>query len=177
MNDKSKLLSDLQRSVPDCSYHVNVGLGFMLESLKQYDVDLNPEYQRDYVWNEEQQTIFMGSLLRAPRLIPPLWFRWTDKKFRHSDSEVLDGKQRIKAATRWLNNEIPAVFTTGDIIWYSDLGDIGRRNVYNNVMFSWNFVDLSIKDTYKFYLLLNSGGTKHTPEELAKVRKLLEKCD
>ena len=59
-----------------------------------------PEIQREYVWDNGRASRLIESLLlNIP--IPPLYFAEThDARF-----EVIDGHQRVKSVTRYLNNE------------------------------------------------------------------------
>lgn len=170
----NSILRQIQSKIPDCTYHVDTGLGRLKQSLEQYDVNLNPDYQRDHVWTEGQAMTFMGSLLENSNAIPPFWFNWVNDPFKQAKSELLDGKQRINACLKWLDNDIPAKFITGETIWYKDLNEIDLRNVNLSVTLSWNFVDLDRKGVLEFYLRLNSGGTIHTQEELDKVKQLIK---
>lgn len=36
----SGILYEIQKHVPDCTYHVNVGLNYLIDSIKQYKIDL-----------------------------------------------------------------------------------------------------------------------------------------
>ena len=168
------ILQEIQSSVPLCNYHVNVSIGDLIHSIEQFEIDLNPEYQRGHVWSAEQERKFVGAMLENHKAIPPFWFNWTNKKFNRSDSEIVDGKQRITALLHWLAGDIIAECPCGISIHYSDLSEIDNRNVENYILMDWNFVQLSRKDVMKFYLRLNSGGTIHNAEELDRVKKLIE---
>lgn len=170
------LLRKIQESVPDCTYRVDIAIDWIERALELYKVDRDPEYQRGHVWNEAQQRAFVGTLLETPRSVPIFWFNWTNKKYDRSDSEVVDGKQRLAAVLRWINNEIPAECPCGIRVYYGELDAVSLRRL-TIVTMSWHFVHLSRRDVMKFYLRLNSGGTVHTQDELDRVRRLLEKED
>lgn len=167
------ILKRVQESVPDCTYRVNIGLGGLLKAIDQYKIDLDPDYQRGHVWTEEQERKFVGALLENHNAIPPFWFNWLDIDFFRSHSEVVDGKQRIKACVRWLKEEIEAECPCGISVPYDKLNEVDHRNLAMYAMMDWNFVHLNREDVMKFYLRLNCGGTVHTPAELEHVRKLL----
>jgi hypothetical protein len=134
-------------------------------------MDLDPEYQRGHVWTERQESKFVGALLEHNQAIPPFWMNWTGPN--RQSSEVVDGKQRIKACLRWLNDEIPANCPCGIDVWYSELCEVDNRALDLYVTMSWNFVNLSPVDVMKFYLRLNGGGTIHTEDELERVKRLI----
>lgn len=168
------VLRDIQAQVPDCTYHVHTGVGNIFDSLDQFGVNLDPVYQRGHVWTTEQERLFVGAMLENPKAIPPFWFNWIHKDFHRSNSEIVDGKQRINALCKWLKGKIKAKCPCGIEVHYSELTEIDHRNLSIGVMMSWSFVELDQKEVMKFYLRLNSGGTIHTPKELDKVRELID---
>lgn len=165
------LLREIQSNVPVCNYRVDTSLGNLNSSIEQFRVNLDPEYQRGYVWQEDQQSKFVGALIENPSSIPVFWFNWVNN---HESSELVDGKQRINACLRWLNNEIEAKCPCGVNVWYKDLDEVSLRGLNISVLMKWNFVDLDEQEVMKFYLRLNCGGTVHTDEELEKVRKMID---
>lgn len=166
------ILRKIQAHVPDCTYRVDTGLRRLKDTLEHYDINLNPEYQRDHVWTEEQESKFVGALLENHDAIPPFWFNWTNKRL---SAEVVDGKQRLKACLRWLGNEFAAVCPCGEEVWHKELCEIDLRGISTTVTMSWKFVELDEIEVMKFYLRLNSGGTIHSQHELDRVRNLITK--
>jgi hypothetical protein len=167
------ILKAIQANVPNCTYHVNVGLGYLVTTLCQYNINLNPIYQRDYVWTLEQKQKFVGAMLENHNAIPPLWFNWTSKEFSRDSAEVVDGKQRIQACLEWLDGKFDAICPCKETVHIAQLDEIDMRNIGMSCVFDWNFVDLTPKEVMKFYLRLNSGGTVHTKDDLEKVEKLI----
>lgn len=83
--------------------------------LKRYD--LNAPYQRDIVWNEKKQSLFVNSIIVG--IVPtPLIF--TDKGPNEGGRTVIDGKQRVTSIMRFKNNEIGCEFNDS-IIYYDKL--------------------------------------------------------
>ena len=72
---------------------------------------MNPEYQRDYVWSEEDKVDLIDSIMHHRDIGK---FVFVENPFDHSkerggDSyEVLDGKQRINAIIGFINGEFKA---------------------------------------------------------------------
>ena len=168
------IIRKIQASVPDCTYHVNFGLGAVTNFIDQYDVDLNPVYQRDYVWSEEQKILFVGAAIENPNAVPAFWLNWVSKDFRRSHSEIVDGKQRLSAIISWMGGKIPAVCPCGETVWYKDLDEVDLRNIDSGTSLDFNFVELNPKEVMKFYIRLNSGGTVHSKDDIEKVRKMID---
>lgn len=153
-------------------YQVDVDFGSLKDNIErfieQFNLELNPDFQRGHVWTEEQQIEYVEFLLTDPDRDKstqvvfncPGWMgpRW--KK----EMVCVDGLQRITACLRFLNNEIPAYGT-----YYKDYTGWIRSKL--------QFVVGAFhkkSDVLKWYLEMNAKGTPHTDEELQKVRKLLE---
>lgn len=159
-------------------YSIDVSLSYLNKWLDQEKdrLDLNPDFQRDYVWTQEQKELYVEHIIKGGISGREIYFNcpsyvWPQKK----DSDLLDtlvivdGKQRISALTGFLDNTVK-VFGfylkefDDDIAYKRALGRTIRINIndlqYRKLVLQW-------------YLELNSGGTVHTKEELDKVKKMI----
>lgn len=173
--------SDIPQLTRSANYKVNQpwsDLIYVLDRYKrEYGLDDNPEFQRGHVWTEDQQIAYVEFKLRGGAGSNELQFNcagWMDNF--EGPFVLVDGKQRLTAVTKFLNNEL-RIFHELDSIGagflYSDFED--KLRIMNpDFVFHVNNL-LTMEHVYKWYLELNSGGTPHTKEELDKVRKLLEK--
>lgn len=130
-----------------------------------YDgLDLDPDFQRGHVWTEAQQVAFMEYFLREGRSGRDIYFNNPTWMTTFSEPTVLvDGKQRLTAARRFMANQIK-VF--GLFAWEFE----GKARM------TFNFHVNSLKtrkEVLQWYLQMNAGGTPHTAEELERVRVLL----
>ena len=132
-------------------------------------IDLDPLYQRGHVWTTKQQTAYVEFCLRGGTSGRHLYWNCSTWGRRYSTPlELVDGKQRLTAVTRFLADEVLA---------------FGRRlSEYNEklltfhpgTMFRFHIADLMTqREVISWYLELNYAGTPHTAEELARVRALL----
>ena len=81
---------------------------------KQGVLDIHPEFQREFVWKDPDQTRFIDSLVKQLP-IPSMCFALDYKKQKW---QVIDGLQRLSTIIRFLSDEN----------WYlSDLEDIDRN--------------------------------------------------
>lgn len=145
-------------------------LKFVLHTyMRDFALQLNPDFQRGHVWSEEQQISYVEYLLTNPDLDKsmqiifncPGWMSSCWKK----EMVCVDGLQRITACLRFLNNEIPAYGT-----FYRDYSGFIRTHL--------KFIIGAFhkkSDVLKWYLELNGLGTPHTKEELDRVKIMLEK--
>lgn len=139
---------------------------------KDYDLDMNPDFQRGYVWTTQQKINYVEFVLRKGRSSKEFLFNcsgWVRGEL--GQMVLVDGKQRISACLDFLHNKIP-VFGC----YYRDFRDsINRGHRYS---FRFTINDLPTrKEVLKWYLQLNSGGTVHSEDDLNKVRELLKVCE
>lgn len=158
------------------SYEINVGWKYLEEQLEHYASDsrckleLDPEFQRAHVWNEQKQRAYVEYILRGGHSSKVIYFNcagWM-KDFR-GPMYLVDGKQRLEAVRKFMRNEL-TVFNGN---YYKDFED-SLRLVGADFKFHVNDLP-TYKAVLQWYLDLNAGGVIHTEEELNKVREMLKK--
>jgi len=129
-------------------------------------LDLNPPFQRAYVWTEKQKTEYIEWILKGGEsgrniyLNHPGWMG----SFK-GDFVIVDGKQRVDAALGFLDNEVQAFG-----LYYKDF-----EGWTDNMEFNVHINNLKTeKEILKWYLDMNSCGTAHTDADLDKVREMLK---
>ena len=80
---------------------------------------------------------------------------------------LVDGKQRLEAVRRFLDNKLPVFIGH----YCGDFEDKLKLAHVDFVMMVNSLPDL--KAVLQWYLEINAGGIAHTKEELDKVRRLL----
>lgn len=157
------------RQIPNPHYNVHVPWNYFQENLdrweESFDLQLDPEFQRDHVWTEWQQRAYLEFILRDGQSGRDIYFNAKNWDDSHDGTMTLvDGKQRVTAVQLFLNNEIIAYGG-----YYSDFKD----RLPFHAGFTVHVNNLSSKGVLEWYLNLNSG-IAHTNEELEKVRKMIE---
>ena len=139
-----------------------------LESQYEIGLDLNPDFQRAHVWDEAQQIKYVEFRLKGGASGKDLYFNHPNWMGSFTGDFVLvDGKQRLNAVLRFMNNEIPAFGTL-----YKDFEGSIRSTTADFVV---HVNDLKTRaEVLRWYIDLNTGGVEHTSEEIDKVKKLLE---
>lgn len=159
------------------SYEVDIHIRHLERMLKSYEEDynleLNPDFQRGNVWTEEQQIKFVEFFLRGGKSARIIYFNigeWSfNKKTDIPQMVCVDWLQRLTAILRFLHGEIP-VF--GHYI--SEYED----NIPLDYTLKFNINNLAYKrDVLKWYVEMNSGGTVHSDAELKRVQKMIEESD
>lgn len=136
------------------------------ESLKRHSetcgINLNPDYQRGYVWNDAQKTSYLEYILRGGFSGRDIF--WNSANWQSMGTvgvlELVDGQQRVKSVLQFLKNEIP-VF---DGHYYGDFE--GRmRDIDARFRFHINNTNSKL-EVIDWYLGMNTGGSIHTEEDL-----------
>lgn len=139
---------------------------------EDYDLELNPDFQRGHVWSEEQQVSFMEYLLRGGQSGRDIYFNCPGYRGGYeipgemNQMVCVDGLQRLTAVRRFLNGEIKAFGLYRDEFE----GNIAPYDLLIHVN------DLKTrKEVLQWYLEMNSTGVVHSEDELDRVRDLLKK--
>lgn len=168
---------DIPQFTKQGSFQVNVPFTSVLNWIetmqKDMDLQLNPDFQRGHVWVEEQQIAYIEFLLKggkSSRIICfncPYWNSGKKREYEYKDFVCVDGLQRITAVTLFMDNKIK-VF--GSL--YHEFTD--KIPLSLDLLIIVN--DLKTKkEVLQWYIEMNTGGTPHTKEEIAKVRSILER--
>ncbi|MDM8515605.1 DUF262 domain-containing protein [Desulfobacterales bacterium HSG16] len=144
----------------------------IVDKIETKDIDLNPDYQRNYVWaaNDETQhkcsRLIESLLLNIP--IPVIYFAEQAETLKY---EVIDGQQRLYTFYRFLNDGfvLNGLEIRDDVNGknYSELArkdrdEIRKRSIRAIVLL--NESDEEIK--YEVFERLNLGSIQLTPQEI-----------
>lgn len=160
---------------PQAHYRIDVALSYINDCLEQWNrpdmgnpLILNPEWQRGHVWTEDQQIKFMEFMLMGGTTGMEIYFNCSTWNSNYSTpTYCVDGLQRLNAAVRFMNNEIPAFGSR-----YKDYGGKLRSLTHNR--FSFNMLCLKNKrELLNLYIMFNSGGVVHKPDEINRIKKML----
>ncbi len=133
------------------------------------EVELDPDFQRAHVWDDDKRIAYVEYLLRggvSSRTI--LWncATWNKMTKERAPIQLVDGKQRLESVRKFMRGELK-VFG-----YYFE--DYHPKTFRLTNCFTFTVNDLPTRAAVlQWYLELNSGGVIHTDEELDKVRRML----
>lgn len=170
-------INDIPQFTDWGSYHVQYEWQYLIgkieELIEEDNLELNPDFQRGYVWNEEQQIKYIefclkGGLSGRDFLFNnPNWMR-VQKSTTHNDFVLVDGLQRLTAIQKFVTYNLK-VFGDYKLSDFDNPKLLLRRqriNIHINNL-------KSKKEVLQWYIDLNSGGTVHSVEEIERVKKLI----
>lgn len=166
---------DIPQFTRNGSYRVDVSWDFLEEQIEHWDerdhgspVVTDPDFQRGHVWTEDKQREYVEYILRGGRSSKTIyWNCSTWGRGYNTPLELVDGKQRLEAARKFMRNEL-VIFGNCRYESFTD------RLRVTSASFEMVINDLPTRgEVLQWYLDLNTGGVVHTTEEIEKVRKLL----
>lgn len=155
----------------EAHYHTDVPFDALdyniLRWVNNYGLQLDPDFQRAHVWTEEQQIKFVEYFLKGGVSGKDFYFNHPGWMTSFQGEFILvDGKQRLEALNRFLNDRIPA-FGNKFSEYTDKIGSmLSVRFFVNNLR--------NRAEVLQWYIDLNSG-VAHTPQEIEKVQNMLER--
>lgn len=167
---------DIPKMIPTGNYNVRTRVKKLADTIdkfvEEYNLDLNPDFQRGHVWSNEQRVRYIEFILQEGKSNPiyfnhPNWMGSFE-----GDMVIVDGKQRLTSLLMFLNNEIP-VFKELD---EENIGFYAKEIA--NILVDIEIVVNNLKtreQVLEWYLQINKGNVAHTEEEIQRVERMLEK--
>lgn len=153
----------------ECDFQLNRVIAFVDEQTREAGLDLDPDFQRGHVWTVAQQSRWIEFFLRGGTTGRVLYFNnpaWSGKASSYTDFVIVDGKQRLEAIRAFVGGRLK-VFGS----YHHEYTDEIRLTQTMKI----NVNDLKTRaEVLLWYLQMNSGGTVHTDEELARIEELLK---
>lgn len=153
-------------------YPIDRLISFLEDEIRDYGLQLNPEFQRGHVWTRKQQIAYVEFLLRGGRTGRDLYFNnpsWhrSVAPGLYNDYVCVDGLQRITAISRFIHNELP-VFGSK----YKEFTD-SMRMTQDTIRIHINDLQ-TYEEVLAWYIEMNAGGTPHKKSEIQRVQTLLD---
>ena len=135
-----------------------------------FGTDMNPDYQRDYCWTEEDKVALIDSIFHNVDIGKFV--------FVHHDYgaeylyEILDGKQRIRAILDFYENRFPYKGK-----YYNDLCSKDRHWFKTKNLSVAEVYNTDKENILKYFLLLNTSGKTMSNSCLDKVKNMLKEYE
>lgn len=166
-------VEELQKII---SYNVANTLEVLNLKIDNGEINLKPEFQRDFVWDINKASLFIDSLIIGLP-IPSLFLG------RNKEEEtfiVIDGQQRLKSAYYFLkgtfiSNGVETIFSLKNLkdrewdgLTYAELNDKFKKRIRNAVLNTTIIEDIVSKPkvVHDLFHRLNTGGMPLTDQEI-----------
>lgn len=153
----------------------------VVDEIKEGTIDLAPDFQRDYVWKEEQKSLLIESIVLGIPL--PVFYFSQEEDGR---IQVVDGVQRLSTIRDFFENRfVPSFFeyrTDLKGISFDQLEPAWKRR-FRQAQIVVHVIDPQTPPDLKFDIFrrINTGGTPLSPQEIrhcmakARSRAFLER--
>lgn len=140
--------------------------------LYHFGIDLNPDYQRGNVWDENDKVKLIQSVFQNVD-IGKFVFVHLPYKDDSPSYEVLDGKQRILALAAFYESRLKFAGR-----YYNDLciRDQNHFEHYHVSVAHIQNADVKLSDKYRYFLRLNVSGKPQDPNHIKMVERLYKKA-
>lgn len=131
----------------------NHPVSWIKREYEQETLDLSPAFQRRPIWNEEQQSLLIDSILTGFP-IPEIYIRSQSTPDGRTVHEVADGQQRIRSIIDFFTDDLELI---GDHVdpdlegkFFSDLTDAEKKRFWNYkiVVRELTATDIEIRDIF-----------------------------
>ncbi|KDN45199.1 hypothetical protein RSAG8_05114, partial [Rhizoctonia solani AG-8 WAC10335] len=148
---RRKLTSEYRINALQQPNHSSYATTWLHTLMKEGDIKLDPEYQRDVVWSDSKQSKLIDSILRN-YYIPPVIFSISSDKNGNQTRVCIDGKQRLTSIFRFLEGQVSRMLYRGVSYYFQQLDpskhcrllpDNLKRQFRNKTMICVEYRDLS----------------------------------
>lgn len=179
--------TDIPHLTPTPTYKVDVSWTYLEPWLDEWmadgGVELEPDFQRAHVWDDERRAKYVEYVLRGGCSSTSIywnkqgWKQWGDSN--RCPLVLVDGLQRLTAVRKFMRDGL-AVFPVERYPWSRPEGYLCseiERSAPGTFKFHMYVNGLPDRQSVlQWYIDLNDGGVAHTPEEIRRVRQLLDRC-
>lgn len=145
-------------------------IGDILSKTYYFGLEMNPDYQRDYVWNESDKVALIDSIFNNID-IGKFCFVHLDYSSEKL-YEILDGKQRVRAILDFYENRFPYKGK-----YFNDLSVQDQNWFENFSISSAQIFNYDKKQILKYFLLLNKSGKRMSDGQLQKVQEMYDSLE
>lgn len=155
-------------------YYNNSELHSLIHSYYSFGIDMNPDYQRGYVWGQEDKELLIDSIFKNIDigkfvLIHLSNSEWSERGYSY---EILDGKQRLNTIIEFYENRLQY---NGK--YFNELSRKDMRIFINHTVAVANVDESDKKMILKYFLMLNRTGKPMSNEHLKKIEQMLESLE
>ena len=144
----------------------STSLSSLFSNAYYFGVDMDPDYQREYVWSEEDKVALIDSIFNN---IDIGKFVFVHKDYGEDFLyEILDGKQRMRAILDYFENRFPYKGK-----YFNDLCNEDRNWFENKIISVAEIPDTNKNVILKYFVMLNSAGKTMDKRNLERVKGMM----
>lgn len=144
----------------------NTTIESLLSKYYLHGLDLNPDYQRDYVWEDSDKESLIDSIFNGIEI-----GKFALIKHDYSEDllyEILDGKQRLTTLLDFYENRI-----SYKGYYFNELSFMDKHTFLNTEVTLGETSDLTKQEIYEYFVKLNTTGKSMDEEHLKKIKEMI----
>lgn len=143
-------------------------LADLLSKVYHFGVDVNPIYQRPYIWESQDKIKLIETIFEHGNIG---LFVFNHKHFEENGScyEIIDGKQRLNAITDFYEDKFKVKG-----FYFSELTPNDKSSFKNSMILESETHELDLKTQLKLFLKINRTGRQVEESHIKKVKELLK---
>ena len=159
------------KKAPVDLHFMNQTIESLIHRYYNFGVDMNPDYQRGFVWTQEDKEFLIDSIFTGIDIGKFGFVRNNDEEWKKTgySYEILDGKQRLNTIIEFYEDRITYKGYT-----YSQLGWEDRYTFREHMVSVAEVKEFDRKSILESFLSLNRGGRVMDKSQIEKVEKMLE---
>lgn len=152
----------------------NSNIEHLIQMHYHFGIDFNPDYQRGYVWTQEDKELLLDSVFKNIDIGKFALIRLSDAEWieRGFGYEILDGKQRLSTLIEFYENKLAYKGK-----YYNDLSWKDRITFKHHNVSVAEVQSENKKTILKYFLMLNRTGKAMDKAQLDKVENMLNEID
>lgn len=148
----------------------NSTISGLLNYYYHFGIDMNPEYQRNYVWNGKDKEYLLESIFENIDIGKFVLIDLDDEYWTRGYSyEILDGKQRLNTIIEFYENRFPYKGK-----YYNDLSNKDKQKIKSHNISLAKMEHMDKNTIMKYFVSLNKKGRVMDMEHIKKIEKMIE---
>ena len=151
----------------------NRNITFFLREHQQEMLDLTPEFQRRYVWTDDQASFLIDTILHELPF-PEIYLRTKTSSAGSTRFEVVDGQQRLRSILRFASNDLVLTGENVSPTWngksFEDLTDKQKEAFFGYVIVTRELQSATDGDIRDIFRRLNIASVTLNQQELHHAR-------
>lgn len=155
-------------------YFNNSTIDSLIHKHYHFGIDFNPDYQRGYVWEQEDKELLIDSIFKNIDIGKFVFIRLSDAEWmeRNLRYEILDGKQRLSTLIEFYENKLAYRGKHFNELSWKD------KNVFlDHIVSAAEVKETDRKNVLKYFLMLNRTGKAMDESHLNEVEQMLKELE
>lgn len=154
------------------SFH-NCNLDSLVHKYYFFGVDMNPEYQRGFVWTMDDKIKLIESIFDGVEIGKFAFVKLPWKDSQSPGYEILDGKQRLSCLMEFMADRFAYKG-----VYYSQLSFSDKHYFCNfNITSGEAEEGTTLKQKLRYFLKMNTGGRPQDPAHMEGIRQRLAELE